>query len=147
MNLGRFLTTRYRNRSGPIRPVTAVTGPVPAGFFNPTRASPPGPPQVYSSGRRSMQVMRMGQPRPLAYLPTNNNRARARVVRAAAHVGRSVADPIPCSCRFPWSFFNFYIIYFLIFQKYMPQFFFQIWPPIASSTGGKDIPPDESNWR
>ena len=35
MNLGRFLTARYRNRSRPVRPVTAVTGPVPAGFFNP----------------------------------------------------------------------------------------------------------------
>ena len=32
MNLDRFLTARYRNRSGPVRP---VTGPVPTGFFNP----------------------------------------------------------------------------------------------------------------
>ena len=41
-------------------------------------------------------------------------------------------------------FFNFYIIYFLFFQKYIPQkFFLQIWPPVASSTGGTAIPPDE----
>ena len=39
MNLGRFETGRNRNRSGPVRPVTAVTGPVPAGFFNPGQAT------------------------------------------------------------------------------------------------------------
>ena len=33
MNLGRFLTAR--NRAGPVRPVTAVTGPVPSGLVNP----------------------------------------------------------------------------------------------------------------
>ena len=38
MNLGRFKTGRNRNRSGPVRPVTAVTGPVPAGLVNPGRA-------------------------------------------------------------------------------------------------------------
>jgi len=29
--LGRFSTGRYRNRSGPVTPVTAVSGPVPVG--------------------------------------------------------------------------------------------------------------------
>ena len=29
--LGRFATGRYRNRSGPVTPVTAVSGPVPVG--------------------------------------------------------------------------------------------------------------------
>ena len=37
LNLGRFKTGRNRNQSGPVRPVTAVTGPVPVGFFNPGR--------------------------------------------------------------------------------------------------------------
>ena len=35
--MGRFETGRYRNRSGPVTPVTAVSGPVPVGFFNPGR--------------------------------------------------------------------------------------------------------------
>ena len=30
--LGRFQTGRYRNRSGPVTPVTAVSGPVPVGI-------------------------------------------------------------------------------------------------------------------
>ena len=29
--LGRFATGRYRNRSGPVTPITAVSGPVPVG--------------------------------------------------------------------------------------------------------------------
>ena len=46
-------------------------------------------------------------------------------------------------CDLDQSFFIFYIVYFTIFQKHIPQFFFQIWPPVASSTGSKGIPPDE----
>ena len=35
LNLGRFRTGPNRNRPGPITPVTAVSGPVPVGKFNP----------------------------------------------------------------------------------------------------------------
>ena len=39
LNLGRFETGRYRNRSGPVWPVTAVSGPVPVGKENPDLTS------------------------------------------------------------------------------------------------------------
>jgi len=35
LNLGQFETDPNRNWSGPVWPVTAVSGPVPVGFFNP----------------------------------------------------------------------------------------------------------------
>jgi len=31
---------------------------------------------------------------------------------------------------------------FFDFSKYISQFFLQIWTPVASSTGGKSLPPD-----
>ena len=37
--MSRFETGRNRNRAGPVIPVTAVTGPVPADFFNPACAT------------------------------------------------------------------------------------------------------------
>ena len=52
MNLGRFKTGRNRNRSGPVRPVTAVTGPVPAGLVNPGRDTG----AVYGSHRSETQM-------------------------------------------------------------------------------------------
>jgi len=41
------------------------------------------------------------------------------------------------------SFFYFYIIYFLIFQRYIPQKKFADLASVASSTGGKSLSPDE----
>ena len=39
INLGRFETAPNRNQFGPVWPVTAVSGPVPVGKFNPDHAS------------------------------------------------------------------------------------------------------------
>jgi len=41
------------------------------------------------------------------------------------------------------SFFNFYIIFSPIYQKYMSIFFLQKCHPAASSSGGRQVTPDE----
>ena len=69
MNLGRFKTGRNRNRSGPVRPVTAVTGPVPAGLVNPGREQERRNSDMYSArvhgpprrgGRQDARACRVG---------------------------------------------------------------------------------------